>query len=82
MKTVAEKPPTLDTEGHAHTFSRTYKDMIDTCLKKDASKRPTAEKLLSHAFFKSAKRKSHLVGALLAGLPPVQSRQTRSEDVV
>lgn len=80
MKTVAEKPPTLDIEGHAHPFTKTFKDMIDTCLKKDASKRPTAEKLLTHSFFKSAKRKSHLVGALLAGLPPIQSRQTRSKN--
>lgn len=77
MKTVAEKPPTLDIEGQAHPFSKIFKDMIDTCLKKDASKRPTAERLLTHPFFRSAKRKSHLVGALLAGLPPIQSRQTR-----
>lgn len=77
MKTVAEKPPTLDIEGQAHPFSKIFKDMIDTCLKKDAAKRPTAERLLAHPFFKTAKRKSHLVGALLAGLPPIQSRQTR-----
>lgn len=77
MKTVAEKPPTLDIESQANPFSKMFKDMVDTCLRKEPGKRPSADTLLLHPFFKQAKRKQHLVGALLAGLPPLQSRQTR-----
>ena len=79
LKTVAERPPTLNIEAHAHPFSKQFKGMIDACLKKDANIRPTAEKLLEHSFFKQAKRKQHLVGALLMGLPPLTERQSRRE---
>lgn len=82
LKTVAERPPTLDVEGHAHPFSKQFKGMIDACLKKDANIRPTAEKLLEHSFFKQAKRKQHLVGALLMGLPPLTERQSRRESSI
>jgi len=36
---------------------------------------PTAAQLLQMPFFKSAKKKSHLVGAILSGLPPLAMRQ-------
>jgi hypothetical protein len=36
--------------------------------------RPTAEKLLQHAFFKQAKKPSFLVTALLEKLPPLEAR--------
>lgn len=39
--------------------------------------RPSAEKLLGHAFFKQAKGKKHLTTAILAGLPPLTERQER-----
>ncbi|KAJ3134881.1 hypothetical protein HK101_004293 [Irineochytrium annulatum] len=76
MLTLHNDPPTLDRDQTAHKYSKTFKDMIDTCLQKDPSKRPTAEKLLQHSFFKqSTKKRQHLVADLLHGLPPLTQRQ-------
>jgi serine/threonine-protein kinase OSR1/STK39 len=36
---INDTPPTLDREGGAHRYSRAFKDMIDSCLVKDPSKR-------------------------------------------
>lgn len=74
MMTLANDPPTLDRQNCKQKFSRTFKDMIDLCLQKDRHKRPTAEKLLTHPFFKQAKRHDHLVKALLAHVPPLDQR--------
>lgn len=43
-------PPSL-TDSH---FSKEFKDFVDLCLQKDATKRPTAEKLLKHKFLNKA----------------------------
>lgn len=75
LQTVQGRPPTLDQEGGVHRYSKTFKDIVDACLRKDPSKRPTAAQLLQTPFFKSAKKKSHLVGAILSGLPPLVMRQ-------
>lgn len=44
------------------------------CLVKDQTKRPTAEKLLKHSFFKSAKPPELSVKKLFADLPPLWKR--------
>lgn len=44
------------------------------CLVKDQAKRPTAEKLLKHSFFKHAKPPELSVKKLLADLPPLWDR--------
>ncbi|KAJ3049886.1 hypothetical protein HK097_009130, partial [Rhizophlyctis rosea] len=76
MLTLQNEPPTLDRESTKHKYSRSFKEMIDLCLVKDPAKRPTAEKLLSHSFFKqSVKRKQHLVQYILYNLPPITERQ-------
>ncbi|KAJ7814169.1 kinase-like protein [Mycena olivaceomarginata] len=77
MKTIQEEPPTLDRDGGTNKYSRAFKEMVDSCLVKDASKRPTAEELLQSPFFKSSKKKSYLVGAILKDLPPLTQRQER-----
>ncbi|KAF9315847.1 hypothetical protein BG003_002587 [Podila horticola] len=74
MLTLSNDPPTLDRETTKHRYSRVFKEMIDSCLQKDPSRRPTAEKLLSHSFFKQAKKKSYLVSGLLHSLPPLEQR--------
>lgn len=74
MMTLNHRPPTLDREHTRHKFSRMFKEMIDMCLQKDPSKRPSAEKLLLHPFFKQAKRKEYLVKAVLAFVPPLDRR--------
>ncbi|KAH0838492.1 kinase-like domain-containing protein [Lanmaoa asiatica] len=77
LQTVQGKPPTLDREGGIHRYSRAFKEIVDACLAKDPSKRPTAAKLLQTPFFKNAKKKSSLVGTILDGLPPLTTRQER-----
>ncbi|KPV74202.1 uncharacterized protein RHOBADRAFT_27670, partial [Rhodotorula graminis WP1] len=76
-KTIMDDPPTLDREGGKFQYSRAMKDMIDACLQKDPAKRPTADKLLQHPFFRGAKKKHFLVSSLLEELPPLQDRQHR-----
>ncbi|KAK3828698.1 MAG: kinase-like domain-containing protein [Benniella sp.] len=74
MLTLSNDPPTLDRESTKHRYSKLLKEMIDSCLQKDPARRPSAEKLLSHSFFKQAKKKSYLVQALLHNLPPLEQR--------
>ncbi|KAI9315501.1 kinase-like domain-containing protein, partial [Dichotomocladium elegans] len=79
MMTLSNDPPTLVRETTKHKFSRTFKDMIDACLNKDLSKRPSAEKLLQHPFFKQAKRHDYLVRTLLHNLPPLEQRRPHKQ---
>lgn len=48
--------------------------MIAMCLVKDQTKRPTAEKLLKHSFFKNAKPPELSVKKLFTDLPPLWQR--------
>lgn len=48
--------------------------MVAMCLVKDQAKRPTAEKLLKHSFFKNAKPPELSVKKLFADLPPLWNR--------
>ncbi|CAL5392500.1 unnamed protein product [Camellia sinensis] len=55
-------------------FSKNFKDMVGLCLDQDPSKRPSAEKLLKHSFFKNCKNSDFLSKNLLVGLPSVEQR--------
>ncbi|CAA6673657.1 unnamed protein product [Spirodela intermedia] len=64
--------------GHA-PFSKyppmkSFKEMVAMCLVKDQTKRPTAEKLLKHSFFKNAKPPELSLKSILADLPPLWER--------
>lgn len=48
--------------------------MVAMCLVKDQTKRPTAEKLLKHSFFKHAKPPESSIRKLFADLPPLWNR--------
>ncbi|KAJ3350227.1 hypothetical protein GGF32_004999 [Allomyces javanicus] len=74
MLTLTNDPPTLDRDTTRHKYSKSFKDFIDQCLQKDPTRRPTAEKLLSHPFLKCAKKRSYLVQSLLQDLPPLPER--------
>ncbi|KAI8086865.1 kinase-like domain-containing protein [Gilbertella persicaria] len=74
MMTLNQAPPTLDREHAKRKYTRTFKEMIDMCLNKNPSKRPSAEKLLAHPFFAQAKKKEYLVKALLSSVPPLDQR--------
>ena len=60
--------------GHSKKFSKAFKDMVASCLDQDPSKRPTAEKLLKHPFFRNCKGSEFLVKNVLQGLPSVEKR--------
>ncbi|KAI9474299.1 MAG: hypothetical protein EXX96DRAFT_621937 [Benjaminiella poitrasii] len=77
MMTLQCAPPTLDRENCKHKFSKTFKEMIDICLQKEPSKRPSAEKLLLHPFFKQAKRKDYLIKSVLANVLPLDQRPNK-----
>ncbi|KAG6829282.1 hypothetical protein H0H92_005035 [Tricholoma furcatifolium] len=64
MRTIQDDPPTFDREGGTYKYSRAFKEMVESCLVKDPSKR-------------AAKKKSYLVGAILKDLPPLTHRQER-----
>lgn len=56
-------------------FSKGFKDMVGLCLDQDPFRRPSAEKLLKHPFFKSCnKGPDFLVKHVLQGLPSVEQR--------
>ncbi|KAI4304005.1 hypothetical protein MLD38_039577 [Melastoma candidum] len=55
-------------------FSGAFKDMVASCLDQDPLKRPTAEKLLKHPFFKNCKGSEYLVNHIINGLPSVEER--------
>ncbi|KAI3695639.1 hypothetical protein L1987_78638 [Smallanthus sonchifolius] len=55
-------------------FSKYFKEMVGLCLEKDPCRRPTAEKLLKHYFFKNCKGCDFLVKNLLHVLPSVELR--------
>ncbi|KDP40290.1 hypothetical protein JCGZ_02288 [Jatropha curcas] len=55
-------------------FSKAFKDIVASCLDQDPSKRPSAEKLLKHPFFKNCKGLDLLVKNVLNGLPSVEER--------
>ena len=56
-------------------FSKGFKDMVGLCLDQDPSKRPSAEKLLKHPFFKNCnKGPDFLVKNVLQGLASVEER--------
>lgn len=74
MLTLQNEPPTLDRDHTKHKYSKTFKEMIDSCLQKDHQKRLPADKLLAHPFFKQAKKKEYLTKTLLANLPEVTQR--------
>ncbi|KAG0273756.1 hypothetical protein BGZ95_010425 [Linnemannia exigua] len=74
MLTLSNDPPTLDRDSTKHRYSKLLKEMIDSCLQKDPTRRPTAEKLLNHSFFKQAKKKAYLVSGLLHNLPLLEHR--------
>lgn len=73
LMTIQSAPPGLDYDRDKK-FSKSFKEMVAMCLVKDQAKRPTAEKLLKHSFFKHAKPPELSVKKLLADLPPLWDR--------
>lgn len=70
----ATTPPTLERERCRHRYSRTLKDFVDSCLVRDAEKRPSAEQLLKHPLLRSVKKPAFLVDRVVAKCPPITAR--------
>ncbi|KAG6495921.1 hypothetical protein ZIOFF_043754 [Zingiber officinale] len=85
LMTLQNAPPSLDYERDKK-FSRSFKHMIATCLVKDPSKRPSAQKLLKQPFFRQAKSHDYLVRKILEGLPTLgdrhQALKAKEEDLL
>jgi len=73
LMTLQNAPPGLDYERDKK-FSKSFKEMVAMCLVKDQTKRPTAEKLLKHSFFKNAKPPELTIKSILSDLPPLWDR--------
>ncbi|KAH7435045.1 hypothetical protein KP509_06G046700 [Ceratopteris richardii] len=73
LMTLQNAPPGLDYERDKR-FSKSFKEMIAMCLVKNPTKRPTAEKLLRHSFFKHGKSPDYIVRTVLDGLSPLGQR--------
>jgi serine/threonine protein kinase len=73
LMTIQNAPPGLDYDRDKK-FSKSFKEMVAMCLVKDQAKRPTAEKLMKHSFFKNAKSPELSVKKLFADLPPLWGR--------
>ncbi|XP_076901259.1 uncharacterized protein LOC143555622 isoform X2 [Bidens hawaiensis] len=85
LMTLQNAPPGLDYERDKK-FSKSFKQMIASCLVKDPSKRPSAKKLLKHSFFKQAKSNEFIARKLLEGLPALgdrlQALKKKDEDML
>nr|XP_043636549.1 STE20/SPS1-related proline-alanine-rich protein kinase-like [Erigeron canadensis] len=85
LMTLQNAPPGLDYERDKK-FSKSFKQMIASCLVKDPSKRPSAKKLLKHPFFKQAKSNEFIARKLLEGLPALgdrlQALKKKEEDML
>uniref|UniRef100_A0A0E0KHF3 Protein kinase domain-containing protein n=1 Tax=Oryza punctata TaxID=4537 RepID=A0A0E0KHF3_ORYPU len=57
-------------------FSKAFKDMVSSCLCQEPAKRPSAEKLLRHPFFKGCRSRDYdyLVRNVLDAVPSVEER--------
>uniref|UniRef100_A0A0D9WQ32 Protein kinase domain-containing protein n=1 Tax=Leersia perrieri TaxID=77586 RepID=A0A0D9WQ32_9ORYZ len=73
LMTLQNAPPGLDYERDKR-FSKSFKDLVATCLVKDPRKRPSSEKLLKHSFFKHARTAEFLARSILDGLTPLGER--------
>jgi serine/threonine-protein kinase OSR1/STK39 len=70
LLTLQEPPPTPEVyEDNPKKISKHFRDLVAKCLKKEPGKRPTAEKLLEHKFFKLAKDNKYVVDHLLNLVP-------------
>ncbi|KAK7255017.1 hypothetical protein RIF29_28416 [Crotalaria pallida] len=73
LMTLQNAPPGLDYERD-RKFSKSFKQMIASCLVKDPTKRPSTSKLLKHPFFKQARSNDYIARMLLEGLPALGDR--------
>lgn len=55
-------------------FIQSFKELVAACLVKDPKKRPTAEKLMKHHFFKHARSNDYLARTIVDNLAALGER--------
>lgn len=63
-------PPQL---GKEEDYDSSFKELVNSCLQKDPSRRPTAETLLKKRFFHKARDNEYVYTHLTQILPPLES---------
>lgn len=76
--TLSSDPPTLDRYRTKYRYSKYFKEMIDLCLQRDPSKRPSTELLMKQSFFKQAKKPSYLLETVISKISTVDIRNNFS----
>mmetsp|Transcript_9008 Transcript_9008/g.27079 ORF Transcript_9008/g.27079 Transcript_9008/m.27079 type:complete len:682 (+) Transcript_9008:44-2089(+) len=72
VKVLSSAPPRLNAAADSK-YSRTFKEMVDLCLRKDARQRASTSELLQHKFFRNVRKPDDLV-SMLTKMPPIGSR--------
>nr|CAB3465743.1 unnamed protein product [Digitaria exilis] len=62
-------------------FSKAFRDMVSSCLCQEPSRRPSAEKLLRHAFFRGCRSNEYLVRNVLVAVPTIEERCKDATDL-
>ena len=73
---IPKNPPPI-LQGN---FSRTFKDFVDLCLRRDPRERPSAKELLKHPFVKKAKKTTYLTELIERNERYLATRGGRSSD--
>lgn len=63
-------PPQL---GKDEDFDSSFKEIVNLCLQKDPTKRPTAEFLLKKKYFNKAKGTEYILNHLVPTIPPIEN---------
>ncbi|KAI3995023.1 hypothetical protein MKX01_037920 [Papaver californicum] len=84
LMTIEGAPPGLAYESNKK-FSKSFRQIIKICLEKDPRKRPSAQQLLKHSFFKKARSSEYITHTLVKELPSLgdcAKESKKKEDMV
>ncbi|KAI3919209.1 hypothetical protein MKX01_029230 [Papaver californicum] len=84
LMTIEGAPFGLDYESDKK-FSKSFRKIIKMCLEKDPRKRPSAQQLLKHSFFKKARSSEYITRTLVKELPSLgdcAKESKKKEDMV